>query len=238
MDRLILVVDDDQDVAETIERTLRRNQYQILVAHRGADALQLVRQRQPDLIVLDIMMPGMSGIDVCRHVRANPDLAQTPILFLTARGEIADRIEGFESGADDYLTKPFDLRELELRVNALLRRTQWASDERSSERIELGELLLDCRSFEISTPHCQVLLTPVEFELMHFLMSNPNRVFSADQLLQQVWGYPAGTGMPDLVRVHVKNIREKIEQTPRSPMYLKNVLRRGYMITQGDMSKH
>lgn len=237
MERLVLVVDDDQDVAETIERTLRRNQYQILVAHRGADALQLVRQRQPDLIVLDIMMPGMSGIDVCRHVRANPDLARTPILFLTARGEIADKIEGFESGADDYLTKPFDLRELELRVNALLRRTQWASDERSSECVEIGDLLLDCRTFEISTPHRQALLTPVEFELMHFLMSNPNRVFSADQLLQQVWGYPAGTGMPDLVRVHVKNIREKIEQTPRSPIYLKNVLRRGYMVTQGDASK-
>ena len=230
MSQYVLVVDDDEDVAETIERTLQRAGHSVTVAHRGADALQSARRRRPDLVVLDIMMPGMNGIDVCRHLRANPDLAPTPILFLTARGEIADKIEGFEAGADDYLTKPFDLRELELRVKALLRRTQRDGNERPSDRIEVGALVLNCNTFEISTPEQSVLLTPVEFELLQFLMSNAGKVFSADQLLQQVWGYPPGTGMPDLVRVHIKNIRDKIEPAPRSPIYLKNVLRRGYMI--------
>lgn len=229
MGQLILVVDDNEDVAETIDRSLRRAGYEVVVAYRGADALQIARARHPDLVVLDILMPGMTGIEVCRHMRANPDLAQTPILFLTAKGEIGDKIEGFEAGADDYLTKPFDLRELELRVKALLRRSS-QTFERVNDRIEVGSLILNCRTFELSTPNRTVLLTPVEFELVQFLMSNPDKVYSADQLLQLVWGYPPGTGIPDLVRVHVKNIRDKIEPDPRSPIYIKNVLRRGYMI--------
>ena len=229
MSQLILVVDDNEDVAETIDRSLRRAGYEVAVAYRGADALQIARTRHPDLVVLDILMPGMTGIEVCRHMRANPDLAQTPILFLTAKGEIGDKIEGFEAGADDYLTKPFDLRELELRVKALLRRSSQSS-ERLNDRIEVGSLVLNCRTFEISTPTRTVLLTPVEFELVQFLMSNPDKVYSADHLLQLVWGYPPGTGIPDLVRVHVKNIRDKIEPNPRAPIYIKNVLRRGYMI--------
>jgi DNA-binding response OmpR family regulator len=231
MGHLILVVDDEEDVAETIQRSLRRVGHEVLVTHRGADALQVARQRCPDLIILDIMMPGMNGIEVCRHMRANPQLAPIPILFLTARGEIADKIEGFEAGADDYLVKPFDLRELELRVKALLRRTQQSDEEKATERIEVGDLVLNCRTFEISTPERTVLLTPVEFELLEFLMTNAGKVFSADQLLQQVWGYPPGTGMPDLVRVHIKNIRDKIEPVPTVPHYLTNVLRRGYKIS-------
>ena len=230
MGDLVLVVDDDEDVAETIERSLRRAGHEVQVAHRGADALQLARQRRPDVMVLDIMMPGMSGVEVCRHMRANPELARCPILFLTAKGEIADKIEGFEAGADDYLTKPFDLRELELRVKALLRRSQQGDEDRDTEFIEIGPLTLNTRTFQISTPSNTVLLTPVEYELLRFLMNNPGQVFSADQLLQQVWGYPPGIGMPDLVRVHIKNIRDKIEPDPREPRYLKNILRRGYMI--------
>ncbi len=231
MNHLILVVDDDVDVANMIERSLRRVGHNVMVTHRGADSLAIARQQHPDLVVLDIMMPGMNGIEVCRHMRANPELSQIPILFLTAKGEIGDKIEGFEAGADDYLTKPFDLRELSLRVRALLRRTVRGDEEpKEVERIELGPLSLDCRTFEISTTTRTVLLTPVEFELMHFLMGNPGKVFSADQLLQEVWGYPPGTGMPDLVRVHIKNIRDKIEPDPSKPVYLKNVLRRGYMV--------
>jgi DNA-binding response OmpR family regulator len=230
MNQQILVVDDDHDVAETIERALRHASMDAVVAYRGADALHIARQRPPALVVLDIMMPGMTGIEVCRHMRASPELSTIPILFLTARGEIGDKIEGFEAGADDYLTKPFDLRELTLRVRALLRRAQRGSGAQPTERIEVGVLTLNCRTFEISTPDRTLLLTPVEFELMHFLMSNPRQIFSADQLLQQVWGYPPGTGMPDLVRVHIKNIRDKVEPRPVEPIYLKNVLRRGYMV--------
>jgi DNA-binding response OmpR family regulator len=227
----ILIVDDDVDVAETIERSLLRAGYDVRVAHRGAQALDLARQERPDLVVLDIMMPGMDGVEVCRHLRANPDSRGTPILFLTAKGEIGDKIAGFEAGADDYLTKPFDLRELELRVTALLRRTHRGEDEVAAELIEVDPLALDCRTYELTTPELKVLLTPVEFALMQFLMSSPGKVFSAEQLLQEVWDYPPGTGMPDLVRVHIKNIREKIEPDPRSPRYLKNILRRGYTVS-------
>jgi len=227
----ILIVEDDRDVAETVDRALRLAGYETMVAYRGADALTMIRQHKPDLAVLDIVMPGMSGIDVCRHMRGMPGFADIPVLFLTGRGAIADKIEGFEAGADDYLTKPFDLRELELRIRALLRRAHPAEMGLTSDILRVGDLELDCRSFQIKTPHTVVLLTPVEFELMNFLMRHPDSVFSADKLLQEVWGYPPGTGMPDLVRVHVKNIRDKIEPNPRQPIYLRNVLRRGYMIS-------
>lgn len=228
---LILIVEDDRDVAETVERALRLAGYETMVAYRGADALTMIRQRKPDLAVLDIIMPGMSGIDVCRHMREMPGFSDIPVLFLTGRGTIADKIEGFEAGADDYLTKPFDLRELELRVRALLRRAHPEKMATPSEILRVGDLELDCRSFQLRTPHTSVLLTPVEFELVHFLMRHPDHVFSADQLLQEVWGYPPGTGMPDLVRVHVKNIRDKIEPNPHQPIYLRNILRRGYTIS-------
>ena len=233
MSSLILVVDDEEDVASVVERTLRRAGFDVLVAYRGADALEIARRRHPDLIVLDEMMPGMSGTQVCRYVRANPDIADTPILFLTARGEIDDKIIIFESGADDHLTKgkEFDIRELELRVRALLRRARRGPATEPAEAIEVGNLRLDRRTFEITTPDRTVLLTPVEFDLMSFLMSSPDRVFSAEQLLQEVWGYPPGTGLPDLVRVHARNIRAKIESDPSDPTYLKNILRRGYMVS-------
>ena len=236
MSDLVLVVDDEQDVAETIERSLKRAGYLTLAAYRGADALASLRQHRPDIVILDIVMPGMSGIDVLRHMRAAPDLSAIPVLFLTGRGAISDKIEGFEAGADDYLTKPFDLRELELRVKALLRRSQQNASAQEREIVRVGDLSLDCHSFEISTPLRRVLLTPVEFELLHFLLGHPDRVFSADQLLQQVWGYPPGTGMPDLVRVHVKNIRDKIEPDPRNPIYVRNILRRGYLVPSNQAS--
>ncbi len=230
---LVLVVDDEVDVTNMIARSLVMGGFEVMVAHRGADALQLARQRTPDLFILDIMMPGMNGIDVCRHVRANPELRSVPILFLTARHEIEDKIDGFEAGADDYLTKPFDLREMELRVRALLRRSRHDLASTDLERIEVGELALDCNSYELTTPDRMVLLTPVEFELVQFLMRHPGHVYSADDLLQEVWGYPPGTGMPDLVRVHIKNLRDKIELMPKEPKYVRNVLRRGYMIVGG-----
>lgn len=231
MNELILLVEDDHAVAETIERSLRLSGYDVSVAHRGADALAIAQQRRPDLVILDIVMPGMDGIEVGRIMRQNPELAQLPILFLTGRQEIGDKVAAFQQAlADDYLTKPFEVLELDLRVKALLRRVRRDAPPENERRIKVGDLTLDLKSFEISTPLHTVLLTPVEFELMQFLISNADQVFSADQLLQRVWGYPAGTGMPDLVRVHVKNVRDKIEPDPRQPIYLRNILRRGYMI--------
>lgn len=230
MSQLILVVDDDEGVAETIERLLRRSGYEVVVAYRGADAVALARDQKPALVILDIIMPGMTGLEVCRHMRTSPETEQIPILFLTARGEIDDKIDGFEAGGDDYISKPFDMRELQARVKALLRRTQ-QREKVELEQIVMGDLVLDCRTFELITPTRQAMLTPVEFRILFLLMSNPKQVFSAKQLLQQVWGYPAGTGTPDLVRVHVRNIRQKIEPSPERPIYLRNIKRRGYVVS-------
>ncbi len=232
MSELILVVDDDHAVAEAIERSLRRSGFEVSVAHRGQDALAIAQQQRPDLVILDIMMPGMDGIEVGKTMREIPDLAQLPILFLTGKQEIDDKIAAYQQAlADDYLTKPFDILELDLRVKALLRRTRDRSPLPDTDSVlRVGDLTLDLRTYEISTPRGNVQLTPVEFELMHFLMSHSDEVFSADRLLQEVWGYPAGTGMPDLVRVHVKNVRDKIEPNAHKPIYLRNILRRGYMV--------
>jgi DNA-binding response OmpR family regulator len=229
MPATILVVDDDIDVAETVARTLQRAGYETLIAYRGTDALQLARERHPALVVLDIKMPGMTGIQVCRLLRATPELSRVPILFLSAKSEVDDRLEGFEAGADDYITKPFDLRELELRVKALLRRSRQGESSPPSE-IRVGQVILDTRNFELRTPERAALLTPVEFDLMQFLMRHPGQAFSATLLLQEVWGYPPGMGTTDLVRVHVKNLRDKVEPDPHRPRYIRNVPRRGYSI--------
>lgn len=225
----ILVVDDDVDVAETVARTLQRAGYEAIVCNRGADALQVAAERRPDLVVLDIRMPGLDGIEVCRLLRGTPGLHRVPVLFLSAKSEVADRLEGLEAGADDYLTKPFDLRELELRVKALLRRSQ-PTEQATPGQVRVGPITLDCNTFELRSPDRSALLTPVEYDLALFLMSHPGQVFSAAHLLQEVWGYPPGMGTTDLVRVHIKNIRDKIELDPKRPRLLRNIPRRGYAI--------
>ena len=225
----ILVVDDDRDVAGTIERTLKRKGHQVVVAYGGVQALQLIQGQRPDLVVLDIMMPRMDGIEVCQRIRTLPNVASVPILFLTAKGKIEDKIVGFEAGADDYLTKPFDLRELELRVKALLRRS--LPTEVPKTPLKIGSLSLDPRTFELSVDNNILLLTPVEFELLYYLMRHAGEVVSTERLLQEVWEYPPGTGDPNLVRAHIRNIRSKIEPEPDNPTYIKTISRHGYLIT-------
>ncbi len=224
----ILVVDDDVDVAETVARTLQRAGHEVAVSHRGADALRAAHEQRPDLIVLDVRMPGLNGIEVCRLLRGTPGLSRVPILFLSAKSEVADRLEGFEAGADDYITKPFDLRELELRVKALLRRSR--QGDATPGQVRVGALALNCSTYEMRVPERAALLTPVEYDLMLFLMRHPGQVFSATLLLQEVWGYPPGMGTTDLVRVHIKNIRDKIEADPQRPKFLRNIPRRGYAV--------
>ena len=226
----VLVVDDDYGVERTVERTLSAEGFQVTVAHDGHEALRVVREMVPDLAVLDIVMPEMSGIELCRRLCAMPGLSDIPILFLTAKGEITDKAAGFGAGADDYLTKPFDIHEVVMRVRALLRRASpvWPGSEPAE--LTVGSLRLDRRKFKVSTPEKETLLTPVEFDLLCYLMSHPGQVFSPAKLLQTVWGYPPGTGSSDLVRVHIKNIREKIERQPSSPEYVRTIPRFGYTV--------
>jgi DNA-binding response OmpR family regulator len=225
----ILVVDDEERVALSIERSLRKD-YQVRVALNGPDALKIARRENPDLVILDINMPGMDGLEVCKELRYDPTLKSVPILFLTARGRVEDRIEGLEAGADDYLTKPFDVRELLLRVQAIIRRTTGQGGSTSQDQITLGQLTLNCQNYQLDTGEKTVLLTPVEFDLMYHLMSHPGQVFGGERLLRELWDYPSDTGSPDLVRMHIRNLRLKIEPDIQNPRFILTVPRHGYTI--------
>jgi len=228
----ILVIDDDELVSRTLQRTLKMYDHQVMVANSGIEGLQLARRHPPDLFILDIMMPGADGYTVCRQIRGDPILLDVPVLFLTAKVKDEDKIEGFRAGADDYLSKPFNMEELQLRVKAVLRRTNApALTAEPSSEISVGNVRLDCRSFEISTPANTILLTNVQFDLLYHLMSHADQVFNSQQLLQDVWDYPRDTGSPELVRAHIKNVREKIEPIPSEPRYILTIQGHGYMFS-------
>jgi DNA-binding response OmpR family regulator len=229
----ILVVDDDRDVAQSIEIALRRRGFLVTLAYSGVEALKALRRNRPDLVILDVLMPGMGGLEVCRRLRADESLADLPIIFLTARGRERDRIDGLRAGADDYLGKPFSLEELVLRIKAVLRRFQRGPVEERPDELVVGSLRLNSRTFEVTTSgRSGILLTPTEFDLLYHLMSNAGQVFSSDRLLQEVWDFPYDTGSTDLVRAHIKNLREKIEPNPREPTYLRTIPRHGYMVVE------
>lgn len=225
----VLVVDDDPEVAKSIENSLRRL-FHVTVVNSGIAALKSARNHPPSLMVLDVVMPGMDGFETCKEFRADPVLADIPILFLTALGRDEDRIEGLRAGADDYLTKPFNLEELQLRIHAILRRITPKNIQPADNFVKLNQLMLDRQNYTAHSPKGESLLTPIEFELLYHLMTHSNEVFTSDKLLQEVWDYPADTGSPDLVRMHIKNLRNKIETDPRNPQVIITIPRRGYTI--------
>ena len=213
-----------------IGNSLRSEGYDVVEASNGMQALSLMEKQPPDLVVLDIVMPEMDGIDVCQRMRANDDLAKVPILFVTARSELTSKIKGFETGGDDYLVKPFDLDELSLRIKALLRRSQGSGPGEKPAQLQAASLSLDLRNYQVQTKDKTVLLSPMEFKLLRHLMSHAGELFSSERLLQEVWGYPPGTGDPALVRWHVRNLRSMIEPSPHNPIYLLTVPRHGYVV--------
>jgi DNA-binding response OmpR family regulator len=230
----ILVIEDDDIVARTIERSLRGEEFRVDLTSSGVEGLKAARRNRPDLIILDVIMPGMDGYAVCREIRADPVLTLIPVLFLTAKIKDEDKITGFNAGADDYLCKPFNIDELILRVRAILRRTQRqaASPAPAGTTLKVGEYTLDTATFELQTPHRgKVRLTPVQYDLLYHLMSHPGQIYSPMRLLNEVWDYPTDTGSPDLVRVHVKNLRELVELDPRTPTFIRTVPGYGYTVT-------
>ena len=246
----ILLVEDDDNVALTVERCLRRENYKVTLAASGSQALEIVKSQAPDLILLDVTMPGMDGYEVCREIRSDSSIERVPIIFLTARTRDEDRISGFQAGADDYINKPFNLEELLLRVRAVLRRTQdqpkldgkTVDNEFYKYRnlpgfnpemccLELKGYSLDLKTYEITLPtRKKVLLTPIQFSLLVHLMSHPGEIFSPLKLLDEIWNYPSDAGSPDLVRVHIKNLRARIESDPLSPLFIETVPGYGYTI--------
>ena len=218
----VLVVDDEPIVRDVVVRYLQRDGFDTLEAADGETAQKLIEGGAPELVVLDVMLPGTDGLALCRWIRSR---GQLPVIMLTARGEEADRIVGLELGADDYVTKPFSPRELAVRVRTVLRRSAQAPP--AAERLELGDLVLDARSRDVELDGRTLQLTAKEFDLLWFLASHQRRVFSRDQLMDRVWGYEAAldTGT---VTVHVRRLREKIEDDPSKPRFLETVWGVGY----------
>jgi DNA-binding response OmpR family regulator len=222
-ERTVLVVDDEKTVRDVVGQYLAREGFRVLTAGDGREVADLVERVSPDLVVLDVMLPGIGGLELCRLIRVR---WSTPVILLTARSQETDRIVGLELGADDYVTKPFSPRELVARVRAVLRR---AGDEAEPDVLELGELAIDLAAREVRVRGREVRLAAREFELLAFLARHPRRVFTRDQIMQGVWGYTAAIDTGTL-SVHVRRLREKIEDDPRRPQRIETVWNVGYRL--------
>lgn len=218
----VLVVDDDRAVADVVARYLCREGYQVDVVSDGVSALERVVLRPPDLVVLDLMLPRMSGLEVCRRLR---EIAPIPVVMLTARGEESDRVAGLELGADDYIAKPFSPRELVLRVGAVLRRAQATPGEQHGTVVD-GDLRIDTGAHEVTLAGRPVALTAREYDLLVFLLRHPHVAFTREQLLERVWDWRFGE--VSTVTVHVRRLREKIEADASRPMRLVTIWGVGY----------
>jgi two-component system alkaline phosphatase synthesis response regulator PhoP len=226
MDR-ILVVDDDRDIVRLVRSYLEKAGYEILTAYDGEMALRVMKAEKPQLLILDLMLPDRDGWDVAKEVRNDPQIGSTPIIMLTARVEDNDKIVGLEIGADDYITKPFNPREVVARVRALLRRTQMQQDHRASVRLQVGGLILDVGRRELMLEGELINLTPSEFEILHELMQNPGFVITRDELAEKALGYGASSAGRTLDS-HIKNLRRKIDREGDPTSYIQTVHGIGY----------
>ncbi len=228
----VLVVEDEESLLHTLRYNLAHAGYDVRLSTNGAQALELARANPPDVLVLDVMLPGLDGLEVCRQLRretSNPSVSQVPILMLTARDEEIDRVVGLEIGADDYLTKPFSMRELLARVKALLRRAQMARplDEMPAS-LQSGDLVVDLATHRVSLGSRPLTLKPREFDLLAYFLRHPGQVLTRDRLLERVWGYDFA-GDTRTVDVHVRWLRSKIEREPANPTRIQTVRGVGYL---------
>jgi len=221
----VLIIEDDRDIVELVRYNLANEGFQVNAAFDGSSGLSTLKKTPPDLLLLDLMLPKMSGLDICREIRKDESLNRLPVLMLTARGDEADRVVGLEMGADDYVTKPFSPRELAARVKALLRRAEPAGEVERA--IEVGRLLIDPSSYRVMRAGKPLTLSTLEFRLIYYLAARPNRVFTRDQLLDAVWGTDRFV-TPRSVDVYIRRLREKIENDPENPVHLKTVRGAGY----------
>lgn len=227
----ILAVDDDPDVLGTLTRALTPEGYEVGRAISGQEAIKMLAERRPDLIILDIIMPGMDGLAVCRAIRANAAYNDLTILFLTARGQTDDVVAGLDAGGDDYVVKPFQLAELTARVRALIRRSQRQVLSESAV-LSVGPLVLDSNTHQVVVDEDEpIQLTSTEHRLLRYLVEHVNQALSPQHLLEAVWDYPPNTGDPDLVRAHVRNLRAKLEPDTESPRIIRTIHGVGYMIS-------
>ena len=228
-DMKILVIDDDRDLVDVLTYVLHREGFTVVAAYDGEAGWRRFQDDRPSLVILDINMPGVDGIEVCRRVRS---VAGTPVVMLTARTDEADLVRALGIGADDYVTKPFSPRQLVARIKAVLRRASLGSETVAEpERLEAGDLLLDTRTRSLSRRGADVHLTPLEYKIVLLLLRNRGRVMATSEIVEHVWGY-VGPGNEDLVKVHIHRLRQKIEDDPQNPSYVRTVPFAGYMIPE------
>lgn len=230
MRQRIVIIEDEQDIFELIRYNFRKEGFEVEGFARGKDGLEYLERHPADLLLLDILLPDLDGLEICRRLRANERLKDLPVIFLTAKGEEIDRVLGLEIGADDYVVKPFSPRELIARAKAVLRRQ--GRGEEKGEVVEVGDLRLDAHTHEVTLRGRPVELSTLEFNLLYFLASHPRRVFSRDQLLDEVWGRDRFI-TPRTVDVHIRRLREKIEVEADKPQYLQTVRGSGYRLSDG-----
>ncbi len=225
----VLVVDDEKSIVKGIKFSLEQDDMQVDVAYDGEEAFEMAKANDYDIILLDIMLPGYTGLEVCQMIR---EFSDVPIVMLTAKGDDMDKILGLEYGADDYITKPFNILEVKARIKAILRRnTKNVPGKEESKVIETKGLKIDVESRRVYIEGKEVNLTAKEFDLVYLLVSNPNKVYSREQLLQTIWG-PSYPGDARTVDVHVRRLREKVETTPAEPKYIHTKWGVGYYFHQ------
>ncbi|MBM4262746.1 MAG: response regulator transcription factor [Deltaproteobacteria bacterium] len=224
---VILVVEDEPDIRKLVHYHLAQERFKVLESEDGEKALKAAQTQRPDLIILDLMLPGLSGLEVCKQLRERAATARVPILMLTAKAAEADRVIGLEIGADDYLAKPFSPREMVARVRALLRRSTAPTAETAAPTYQKGALKIDFSTYDVSVAGRAVKLTLKEFELLRFLVQNPNRVLNRDQLLDRVWGGDTFV-TPRTVDVHIRRLRKAIEKDDSHPRWILTLRGVGY----------
>ncbi|GAB6184034.1 winged helix-turn-helix domain-containing protein [Thermodesulfovibrio hydrogeniphilus] len=227
MDKRILIVEDEREIADLIAYTMKKENFQVDIALDGQEALKKLKENFYDLLILDIMLPYLSGLEICKLVRNEPKMINAGIIIVTAKGEEHDKIIGLELGADDYITKPFSPRELVARVKAVLRRTK---DKSQSQRIlKIGDIEIDREKYTVTVRGETIKLSATEFKLLLYLAEKPNRIFNRDHLLDAVWGQDVYVD-PRTVDVHIRRLRMKIEKDPDNPEYIKTMRGIGYYI--------
>ena len=226
----ILVVDDEEHIQELIRFNLEKSGYKVISADNGIDAIKLAKEQLPQLMLLDLMLPGMDGLDVCKEIRKDSNMLNMPIIMITAKGEEIDKIIGLELGADDYITKPFSVRELLARIKALLRRSNIQIVETT---FKVGNLAIDFGKHEVIKSEIKIDLTLKEFELLQILIKNKGRVMTRDFLLDKIWGYEY-LGETRTVDVHIRHLRQKIEDDDKNPVYIQTIRGIGYRFDFGE----
>ncbi|AHM56354.1 alkaline phosphatase synthesis transcriptional regulatory protein PhoP [Peptoclostridium acidaminophilum DSM 3953] len=226
MNKRVLVIDDEENIVELIKFNLELNEMDVAVEYDGLEGYLKAKEMKPDLVLLDLMLPGINGLDVCKRIRSDKEIGGTPIIMLTAKDMEDDKISGLDVGADDYITKPFSIKELIARVNAVMRRYEQGK-EKKDEIIELDEIKIDLRNYEVYKNGSKIELTLKEFELLRLLAQKRGEVLSRNFLLDKIWGYEY-FGETRTVDVHIRHLRKKIEDNDKKPKYIETVRGVGY----------